>query len=101
MQIALARERFTYYCYFYATVSPLLLLNAFRNKNPVYIGPLIPLTFILGFQYDMCYGKMMERARETADSLITENPYKFYLPEHSGIVSTTEYERILGIKARE
>ena len=100
MQIALSRERFTYYCYFYATVFPLLFVNAIRNKNPAYIGPLIPLTFILGFQYDMCYGNMMERARATADSLITEDPYKFYLPEHSGIVSVAEYEQILGIKGR-
>ena len=83
--------------YFYSIVVPLAIMGAIKKKNPALIGPVIPLTFIGAFQYDMCYGTMMERARSTADNLITTNPYKFYLPEHSGIVSVPEYERILGI----
>lgn len=43
---------------------------------------------------------MMERAIKEADTLIVDNPYKFYLPDHSGIVSIPEYEKILGLKPR-
>lgn len=50
------------------------------------------------FQYDMCYGTMLERARDEADRLIQVEPYKFYLPAHSGIVTTEEYEKIIGVK---
>lgn len=35
----------------------------------------------------MLYGDMMERAQTEADKLIIENPLKFALPAHSGIVS--------------
>lgn len=52
---------------------------------------------MFAFQYDMCYGNMMERAREEADKLITEIPSKFFLPSHSGIVSQQEYETIIGL----
>ena len=88
MQIAMARERLTYYSYFYGLAVPLLIVGAIKNKNPSLIGPIIPLTVAWLFQYDMAYGDMMDRARDTADNLITSNPYKFYLPEHSGIVTT-------------
>jgi hypothetical protein len=70
---------------------PLSIAGAIIKKNHLLAGPVIPLTFMLAFQYDMCYGRMMERAREEADKLIVEDPYKFYLPPHSGIVTTEEY----------
>lgn len=75
-----------------------MIMAALKKKNPALIGPLVPLSFVLLFQYDMCYGNMMERIRRAADELITTNPYKFYLPEHSGIVTVEEYERIIGVK---
>ena len=87
MQVALGRERFKYFCAFYCTVVPLSIIGAIAKKNHMLFGPVIPLSFMLVFQYDMCYGNMMERAREEADKLIVEIPSKFYLPSHSGIVS--------------
>ena len=56
---------------------------------------------MFAFQYDMCYGNMMERAREEADKLITEIPSKFFLPSHSGIVSQQEYETIIGLAKKK
>ena len=46
----------------------------------------------------MCYGNMMERAISQADDLVVDQPLKFVLPEHSGIVTREEYFKILGIK---
>lgn len=88
MQIGLGRERLKYFSAFYLTVVPISIIGAIIKKNHLLLGPVVPLTFMLAFQYDMCYGQMMERARDEADSLIVDNPYKFYLPAHSGIVST-------------
>lgn len=63
MQVALGRERFKYFCAFYCTVVPLSIIGAIAKKNHMLFGPVIPLSFMLAFQYDMCYGNMMERAR--------------------------------------
>jgi hypothetical protein len=86
-QIALGRERFWYYSNFYYVTSAFLLLGFFKNKDPRLLGPLIPLSFAYAFQYDMCYGDMMERAIATSDDLLVNNRLKFILPEHSGIVT--------------
>ena len=34
-----------------------------KGKNKAIMGPLLPLTFILGYQYDLAYGSKMERMR--------------------------------------
>ncbi len=59
---------------------PAATLAAIHKKDPRLFGPVVPLSIMLAFQYDMCYGSMLERARDEADQLIVTNPYKFYLP---------------------
>lgn len=71
---------------------------AIKKKDVRAIFPLVPLGFAYAFQYDLFYGNMMERAQKEADKLLIENPMKFALPEHSGIVSMEEYYKIIGIK---
>jgi hypothetical protein len=73
-------------------------LVAILKKNPMAMFPLVPIGFTYAFQYDMFYGNMLERAQQEADQLLIEHPMKFVLPAHSGIVSTEEYYRIIGIK---
>lgn len=34
-----------------------------RTKNRAYIGPLVPLTFVLLYQADMAYGNKIDRIR--------------------------------------
>lgn len=97
-QIAMGRERFWYFQWFYYIAAAGLLMGAVIQKQPKIAAPLVPLSFAYAFQYDMCYGTMMERAMETADMLIVEHPLKFSLPPHSGIVDTEEYLRIMNIK---
>lgn len=100
VQIAMSRQTFKYFSGFYYTVATICTLAFIKTKNPKVLIPLIPFSFVYAFQYDMCYGNMMERAMKQADTLIVENPYKFYLPDHSGIVSIAEYEKILRLKPR-
>ena len=97
-QIAMGRERFKYYQMFYFTLTPLMLIGAIVKKNPQFLAPIIPLSYAFAYQYDMLYKDMFERARIQADKLILEYPKMFYLPEHSGIVSLQDYEKILGLK---
>lgn len=101
MQIGLGRERFKYYAAFCGLVIPAAIIGAIVKKNHALLSPVVPLSFMLAFQYDMCYGTMMERAREEADKLIVENPFKFYLPAHSGIVTLEEYEKIIGLAKKK
>lgn len=72
---------------FYFTVTPLILIGCIMKKKIQFSAPLFPLSFAYGYQYDMFYGDMFERCQLEADKLILEHPYKFYLPEHSGIVT--------------
>jgi hypothetical protein len=87
MQVALGKERLKYFAGFYAIAVPGCIIGAIKQKDPKLISPILPLTFMLAFQYDMAYGTMLNRARDEADNLIVTDPYKFYLPAHSGIVT--------------
>lgn len=74
------------------------LAGAILRKNPQLGAPIVPLSFAYAFQYDMLYGNMFERAQVVADDLLVQDPNKFLLPAHSGIVTPAEYNKIIGIK---
>ena len=61
-QIAMGRERFWYYSNFVHILAFALVSGAIAKKNPMLLAPLLPISFLYAFQYDMCYGTMMERA---------------------------------------
>ena len=52
-----------YYRYagFYITATIGLLAGYARTKNPAMLGPIIPFTFLVGYQADMALGNKMER----------------------------------------
>ncbi len=97
-QIALGRERFWYYQVFAILAAIGLTGAAIKKKDIRVIFPLVPISLAYAFQYDMLYGNMLERAQLEADKLIIENPLKFALPAHSGIVSVEDYNKIMNIK---
>ena len=97
-QVAMGRERFWYFSNFYYVMTALLLIGSIKKKDPKLFIPIVPLSFAYAFQYDMCYGNMMERAIAESDALLINNRMKFVLPEHSGIVSRDEYLKIVGLK---
>lgn len=47
-----------------------------KGKNKAMVAPLLPLTFILGYQYDLAYGEKMERMRSKYNRFII--PYYPY-----------------------
>ena len=69
-----------------ATLYVALPIAAFKGHNPKAIVPLVPLSILWCFQYDMFYGNMMIRAQRTAAKTIQQEPERFFLPSNSGIV---------------
>ncbi len=69
-QIAMGRERLWYYEWFFYLAAFGLTIGAIKEKNPKIAAPIVPLAFAYAFQYDMCYGNMMERAMATVDLLV-------------------------------
>ena len=42
----------------------------FRTKKPAAIVPLLPLTFIVGYQADLAYGSKVNRIRAEAENIL-------------------------------
>ena len=42
----------------------------FRTKKPAAIAPLLPLTFIVGYQADLAYGTKVNRIRAEAENIL-------------------------------
>lgn len=80
MQLSGAREMFNWLGSFYALATVGGLLGFARSKNPAVIAPLVPLTFIVGYQYDWCYGNKVERIRADAEKILQEEQGKIALP---------------------
>ncbi|XP_038068499.1 plasminogen receptor (KT)-like [Patiria miniata] len=72
MQLSGAREMFTWFSSFYGVTAFFCLAGFLKRKNPAVLGPLLPLTFILGYQYDYTYGTKVLRIREGAESILKE-----------------------------
>ena len=61
------------------------------------MGPLLPITFIVSFQYDRLYGNLQLRVQKEAARMIKEEPERFFMPEGNGIVTREEYHKIVGL----
>ncbi|PIK58199.1 hypothetical protein BSL78_04923 [Apostichopus japonicus] len=63
MQLSGSRELFNWYASFYGIASLAMVLGFARSKNPGVLVPFLPLSFVVGYQYDWCYGNKVERIR--------------------------------------
>ena len=96
MQTAIGRERFKYITAFCGLVATVLPIAAFKTHNPALVGPLVPISILWAFQYDMLYGNLMLRAQVEASRTIKDEPERFFLPTGTGIVEQAKYNRIIG-----
>lgn len=60
-QLGMAREAFNWYAGFYGFAAVGLLAGFMRSRKPWMLGPLVPLTFLVGYQADMALGDKMDR----------------------------------------
>ncbi|KAJ8305313.1 hypothetical protein KUTeg_015858 [Tegillarca granosa] len=65
-----------------------------RKKNPALIAPMVPLTFILGYQWDLCYYTKMSRIREEADRILDNESGLLDLPHGLPNMNTIEIGRL-------
>ncbi|NWU69575.1 PLRKT protein, partial [Pterocles burchelli] len=63
MQIAWTREFLKYFGTFFGLAAIGLTAGAIRKKNLGVLLPVVPLSFILAYQYDMGYGTLLQRIK--------------------------------------
>ena len=90
MQISRSREMFNWISGFAATLSVVLVAGVAKTKKPQLLAPLLPLSFGVGYLYDMCYGTQLERIRDNAGMMILEQNPMLMLP--NGNVTVEEVE---------
>ncbi|XP_030836437.1 plasminogen receptor (KT)-like [Strongylocentrotus purpuratus] len=79
MQLAGSRELFNWLASFYGVVAVAGLAGAAKG-NKAALVPLIPLTFLVGYQWDYCFNTKVERIRKEAERILNEEPSILALP---------------------
>ncbi|XP_013396673.1 plasminogen receptor (KT) [Lingula anatina] len=79
MQIARAREMFWWWAAFYGIVV-IGALAGLKQKRLGGVIPAVPLTFIVGYQYDNAYMNKLERIRAMADKIMVDEHDMLSLP---------------------
>ena len=60
-----------------------------KTKNPAVLSPLIPLTFLVGYQADMALGKKMERILSESNQNVHVQWYMFCNVHVCSVVTST------------
>ncbi|NXI72972.1 PLRKT protein, partial [Anseranas semipalmata] len=63
MQIAWTREFLKYFGTLFGLAVVGLTAGAIKKKNPGVLLPIVPLSFIFAYQYDMGYGTLLQRIK--------------------------------------
>ncbi|KAI9562578.1 hypothetical protein GHT06_010032 [Daphnia sinensis] len=93
LQIARAREMLNWFGTFYA-VAAVGMLTGFRHtRKPGVLVPLLPLTFIFGYQVDMAYGNKLLRIKHEAENIIKFESELLDLPMNLPTLSTIDMAR--------
>lgn len=69
-QVAGAREMFLWLGSFYVIAGAGMIAGFARTKKPAAIVPLLPLTFVVGYQADLAYGSKVNRIRAEAENIL-------------------------------
>lgn len=86
MAVAKARVRdmFHFQAAFASLAIPALLVQV-HHGNKVAAAPILVLSFLLAYQWDMAYGNKMDRLRHMAEEMLRDEPKAFDLPAATGI----------------
>ncbi|XP_074646192.1 plasminogen receptor (KT)-like [Tubulanus polymorphus] len=93
-QLAKNKDIFYWFSSFYAVALMGLIRGYSKAKNPAFIGPLVPLTFILGYQIDLNYGNKLQRIRDGAETILKEDLSLISMP--GGVPTFDEIEERRG-----
>ncbi|NXP79760.1 PLRKT protein, partial [Ramphastos sulfuratus] len=91
MQIAWTREFLKYFGTFYGLAAVGLTARAIKKKNPGILVPIVPLTFVLAYQYDMGYGTLLQRMKGEAENILDTQSALLQLPK--GLLTYEDLEK--------
>uniref|UniRef100_G1KCE1 Plasminogen receptor with a C-terminal lysine n=1 Tax=Anolis carolinensis TaxID=28377 RepID=G1KCE1_ANOCA len=81
MQIAWTREFLKYFGAFSGLAAVGLTVGAIKRKKPAFFLPMVPLSFILAYQYDMGYGSLLKRMKSEAESILDTESTTLEMPK--------------------
>ncbi|XP_078224650.1 plasminogen receptor (KT) isoform X1 [Callithrix jacchus] len=91
MQIAWSREFLKYFGTFFGLAAISLTAGAIKKKKPAFLVPIVPLSFILTYQYDLGYGTLLERMKGEAEDILETEKSKLQLPR--GMITFESIEK--------
>jgi hypothetical protein len=97
-QFAIGKDRFMFFQVLYGFAVIGLPLRAIKTKNPGILAPLVPLSIVFAYQWDMFYGNKMARVKLDAENMIREQPELFMPASNNMLMSEEEYKKMLNIK---
>ncbi|KFP09372.1 plasminogen receptor (KT) [Egretta garzetta] len=92
MQIAWTREFLKYFGTFFGLAAVGLTAGAIKKKNPGVLLPIVPLSFIFAYQYDMGYGTLLQRIKGEAENILDTQSTLLELPK--GPLTYEDLEKI-------
>ncbi|KAF3815996.1 hypothetical protein GH733_016101, partial [Mirounga leonina] len=90
LQIAWSREFLKYFGTFFGIAAISLTAGAIRRKKPAFLFPIIPLSFIFTYQYDLGYGTLLQRMKGEAENILETEKSKLQLPR--GVITFENLE---------
>ncbi|XP_072815592.1 plasminogen receptor (KT) [Vicugna pacos] len=91
MQIAWSREFLKYFGTFFGIAAISLTAGAIKRKKPAFILPIVPLGFVLTYQFDLGYGTLLQRMKGEAENILETEKSKLQLPK--GIITFESLEK--------
>uniref|UniRef100_A0A8C9CXL3 Plasminogen receptor with a C-terminal lysine n=4 Tax=Odontoceti TaxID=9722 RepID=A0A8C9CXL3_PHOSS len=91
MQIAWSREFLKYFGTFFGIAAVSLTAGAIKKKKPAFLLPIVPLGFVLTYQYDMGYGTLIQRMKGEAENILETEKSKLQLPK--GMITFENLEK--------
>nr|XP_020657226.1 plasminogen receptor (KT) isoform X2 [Pogona vitticeps] len=79
--IAWTREFLKYFGTFTGLAAVGLTIGAVKKKKPGLFLPLVPLSFILVYQYDMGYGSLLQRIKSEAENILDSECSMLEMPK--------------------
>ncbi|XP_046843608.1 plasminogen receptor (KT)-like isoform X2 [Xenia sp. Carnegie-2017] len=79
-QIAFTREMFMWLGSFYVIATTGAILGFLKTKKSASLVPILPLTFIVGYQADLAYGDKITRVRAEAENIMKNEGSILNLP---------------------
>ncbi|XP_016893808.1 plasminogen receptor (KT) [Cynoglossus semilaevis] len=80
MEIAVGREQFKYFGSFCALTGVGLLAASIKKKRPSLLAPMVPLGFLVAYQYDVAYGTFQMRVLGEAENVIISEHHRLGQP---------------------